>query len=46
VELATSKKNNFMDEFDKFEEQFENHLSKDSSNKRRHSVSHESKKNQ
>lgn len=46
VELATSKKNNFLDEFDKFEEQFENHLSKDSSNMKRHSVSHESKKNQ
>ena len=41
-----SRKNNFLDEFDKFEEQFENHLSKDSSTRKRHSVSHESKRNQ
>ena len=42
-----SKKNNFMDEFDRFEEQFENPRSKDSSIKKKQlSVSHESKNQQ
>lgn len=49
---AISKKNNFMDEFGKFEEQFENHMSKSKSkessnpNLKRHSVSPDSKRNQ
>lgn len=44
---VTSKKNNFMDEFDKFEELVDNQLtkSKGSSHLKRHSVSFESKPN-